>query len=95
MEGMCDSLCSLHVYIMHSEHYEPLMGRCSYSSAPVQGHVVLGSAQYPAQHVGVLPSGDIKEPGRTGTGQHGQFILNLHKNIKVCKLSHSRLQLIL
>ena len=49
----------------------------------VDGHVVLESVRYRGQHVGVLPSGEIKEPDRTGTGQHGQFILHVHKSTKV------------
>lgn len=49
----------------------------------VQGHVVLESVQYRGQHVGVRPNGAIKEPGRTGTGQHAHFILNVHKSVKV------------
>ena len=60
-------------------------GRCYLSQfvPAVDGHVVLESVQYRGQHVGVLPSGEIKDPGRTGTGQHAQFILNVHQGIKV------------
>ncbi|CAI8042897.1 hypothetical protein GBAR_LOCUS23795, partial [Geodia barretti] len=59
-------------------------GRCYLSQfvPAVDGHVVLESVQYRGQHVGVLPSGEIKDPGRTGTGQHAQFILNVHQGIK-------------
>lgn len=39
-------------------------------------HVVLESVQYRGQHVGILPDGTVKEPGRTGTGKHAQFILS-------------------
>ena len=52
----------------------------------VQGHIVLESVQYRGQHVGVLPDGTVKEPGRTGTGQHAQFVLTLHKSTKVSLL---------
>ena len=53
----------------------------------VQGHIVLESAQYRGQHVGVLPDGTVKAPGRTGKGQHAQFVLTLHKSIKVSLFS--------
>ena len=46
-------------------------------------NVVLESVQYRGQHVGVLPSGEIKEPGRTGTGLHAQFRLTQHKTPEV------------
>ena len=32
--------------------------------------------QYRGQHVGILPDGTVKEPGRTGTGKHAQFTLS-------------------
>ena len=41
-------------------------------------NVVLESVQYRGQHVGVQPNGTVKEPGRTGTGQHAQFRLIVH-----------------
>ena len=44
---------------------------------------MLESVQYRGQHVGVLPSGEIREPGRTGTGQHAQFRLIQHKKPEV------------
>ena len=44
---------------------------------------MLESVQYRGQHVGVLPNGNIKEPERTGTGQHAQFTLTVHKSVKV------------
>ena len=54
-----------------------------YTLSPANDNVVLESVQYRGQHVGVLPSGEIKEPGRTGTGQHGQFRFTLHKKPEV------------
>ena len=44
---------------------------------------MLESVTYRGQHVGVLPNGTVKEPGRTGTGRHAQFVLNIHKSVKV------------
>ena len=44
---------------------------------------MLESVQYRGQHVGVLPNGSIKEPGRTGTGQHAHFRLIQHKGAQV------------
>ena len=35
--------------------------------------MALESTMYPGQHVGVLPDGNTKAPGSTGTGQHGRF----------------------
>jgi hypothetical protein len=55
---------------------------CDFIVQEVQGHIVLESVQYRGQHVGVLPDGTVKEPGRTGTGQHAQFVLTLHKSTK-------------
>ena len=34
---------------------------------------MLESVQYPGQHIGVLPSGEIKPTDQTGTGQHARF----------------------
>lgn len=49
----------------------------------VDGHIVLESVQYRGQHVGVLPDGTVKEPGRTGTRNHAQFTLHIHRSVKV------------
>ena len=45
------------------------------------GNVVLVSVQYPGQHVGVYPDGTVKEPGKTGTGAHAQFVVIKHKKV--------------
>ena len=45
--------------------------------------MVLESVQYPGQHVGVYPNGTVKEPGKTGTGAHAQFVLILHGRVNV------------
>ena len=65
----------------------PCVSMDKYVLSTVQGHVVLESVQYRGQHVGVLPDGTVKAPGRTGKGQHAQFVLTLHKSIKVSLLS--------
>lgn len=54
-----------------------------YQCFTVDGHIVLESVQYRGQHVGVLPDGTVKEPRRTGTRNHAQFILHMHKSVKV------------
>ena len=61
-----------------------------FSCATVDGHVVLESVQYRGQHVGVLPNGNIKEPGRTGTGHHAQFCLLVHKQPQVSHVGNKR-----
>ena len=42
---------------------------------------MLESTQYPGQHVGVYPNGTVKEPGKTGTGAHAQFVVIEHKKV--------------
>lgn len=43
---------------------------------PGDGTVTLESAEHRTQHVGILPSGDIKGPHQTGQGDHGKFYVN-------------------
>jgi hypothetical protein len=51
---------------------------CEFIVKESNDNVVLESVQYRGQHVGVQPNGTVKEPGRTGTGQHAQFRLIVH-----------------
>lgn len=36
--------------------------------------VSLESVRFPGSRVGILPDGDPKDPDKTGTGLHGQFV---------------------
>lgn len=64
-------------------YYYPLHVLLTYCAD--NGNVVLESVQYRGQHVGVLPNGTVKEPGRTGTGQHAQFRFIQHSQPPVCR----------
>lgn len=55
--------------------------------AVVNDHVVLESTQYPGQHVGVLPDGNMKASTKTGTGPHAQFRPIVHKEVSFRNIS--------
>ena len=77
----CKHLHQLHITMCCTERFSLLTCFMSRMFSQVSryltaiGRVVLESVQYRGQHVGVLPNGTVKEPGRTGTGQHAQFVL--------------------
>ena len=76
------------VAVWYSETWCLLCVCLSLSLSPaVNGSVVLESVQYPGQHVGVLPDGTVKDPAKTGVGQHAQFIPTVHTH--VCPHSHT------
>eukprot|EP00118_Oscarella_pearsei_P024624 m.306455 g.306455 ORF g.306455 m.306455 type:complete len:277 (+) comp41252_c0_seq1:48-878(+) len=50
---------------------------CEFAPVGIGAYVALSSAKFPGQHIGVLPSGEVKPPANTGRGEHGQFLLRI------------------
>ena len=49
-------------------------------------YIVLESIMHPGYHIGIQPSGDVKDPSQTGIGEHAQFRPKLHTAVSQTRL---------